>query len=184
MVQIFNRCDVVLHCLWVTERRMDFYKSGNHENVILLFEGAHNLNQSLKHAFIFHVLKLLPIWLGPYTKNAIIDQVISFWWSNDCIFADVEFEQAFHINLYHLCGAMLFNSSTPGQNGRHSHRWHFQMHFLEWKCLNFDENFTEICSLGIDNIPALVQIMAWRRPGDKPLSEPKLTRFAEAYMRH
>ena len=26
----------------------------------------------------------------------------------------------------------------------------------------------------INNIPALVQIMAWRRPGDKPLSEPKL----------
>ena len=24
----------------------------------------------------------------------------------------------------------------------------------------------------IDNIPALVQIMAWRRPGDKPLYEP------------
>ena len=24
----------------------------------------------------------------------------------------------------------------------------------------------------ISNIPALVQIMAWRRPGDKPLSEP------------
>ena len=23
-----------------------------------------------------------------------------------------------------------------------------------------------------DNIPALVQIMAWHRPGDKPLSEP------------
>ena len=26
--------------------------------------------------------------------------------------------------------------------------------------------------LPINNIPALVQIMAWRRPGDKPLSEP------------
>ena len=26
----------------------------------------------------------------------------------------------------------------------------------------------------IDNIPTLVQIMAWRRPGDKPLSEPML----------
>ena len=24
----------------------------------------------------------------------------------------------------------------------------------------------------IENIPALVQIMTWRRPGDKPLSEP------------
>ena len=30
----------------------------------------------------------------------------------------------------------------------------------------------------INNIPALVQIMAWRRPGDKPLSEPMM-----AYMR-
>ena len=26
----------------------------------------------------------------------------------------------------------------------------------------------------INNIPALVQIMAWRRPGDKPLSEPMI----------
>ena len=36
----------------------------------------------------------------------------------------------------------------------------------------------------ISNIPALVQIMAWRRPGDKPLPEPMLTRFTDAYMRH
>ena len=26
----------------------------------------------------------------------------------------------------------------------------------------------------ITNIPSLVQIMAWRRPGDKPLSEPMM----------
>ena len=26
----------------------------------------------------------------------------------------------------------------------------------------------------VNNIPALVQIMAWRRPGDKPLSEPTM----------
>ena len=25
-------------------------------------------------------------------------------------------------------------------------RRHFQMHFLEWKCLNIDYNFTEVCS--------------------------------------
>ena len=36
----------------------------------------------------------------------------------------------------------------------------------------------------IDNDPALGQIMAWRRIGDKPLSEPILTRFTNAYMRH
>ena len=28
--------------------------------------------------------------------------------------------------------------------------------------------------VSINNIPALVQIMAWRRPGDKPLSEPMM----------
>ena len=36
----------------------------------------------------------------------------------------------------------------------------------------------------IDNNPELVQIMAWCRKGDKPLSEPMLTRFTDAYMRH
>ena len=36
----------------------------------------------------------------------------------------------------------------------------------------------------IDNKPALVQIMAWRRTGDKPLPEPMLTQFTDAYMRH
>ena len=36
----------------------------------------------------------------------------------------------------------------------------------------------------IDNKPALVQIMACCRIGDKPLSEPILARFTDAYMRH
>ena len=36
----------------------------------------------------------------------------------------------------------------------------------------------------IDNEPALVQVMAWRRIGDKPLSEPMLTWFTDAYMQH
>ena len=35
----------------------------------------------------------------------------------------------------------------------------------------------------INNIPALVQIMAWRRPGDKPLFEPKMASLL-AYVRH
>ena len=36
----------------------------------------------------------------------------------------------------------------------------------------------------IDNNPALVQMMPWRRRGDKPLSEPMLTRFTDAYMKY
>ena len=35
-----------------------------------------------------------------------------------------------------------------------------------------------------DNYPVLVQLMAWRRSGDKPLIEPLQTRFIDAYMRH
>ena len=36
----------------------------------------------------------------------------------------------------------------------------------------------------IDNNTALVQAMAWRRTDDKPLPEPMLTQFTDAYMRH
>ena len=36
----------------------------------------------------------------------------------------------------------------------------------------------------IDNESVLVQVMAWRRKGDKPLPEPILTQFTDAYMRH
>ena len=35
-----------------------------------------------------------------------------------------------------------------------------------------------------DNKTALVQEMAWRRTGGKPLPEPMLTQFTDAYMRH
>ena len=36
----------------------------------------------------------------------------------------------------------------------------------------------------IDNKSALVQVIAWRRTGDKPLPEPMMTKFIDAYMRH
>ena len=36
----------------------------------------------------------------------------------------------------------------------------------------------------IDNKPVLVQVMAWRRTGDKPLPEPMKTQFTDAYIRH
>ena len=32
-----------------------------------------------------------------------------------------------------------------------------------------------------DNKPVLVQVMAWRRTGDKPLPEPMMTQFTDAY---
>ena len=52
-------------------------------------------------------------------------------------------------------------------------RRHFEMHFLEEKNKNFAYEFTEFCSkVWIDNIPTLIQIIAWRHPGDEALFEP------------
>ena len=66
-------------------------------------------------------------------------------------------------------------------------RRHFQMHFREWKCMNFTSlkiSLKCVSKFRINNIPTLVQIMVWRRPGDKPLSEPMMALLTDAYMRH
>ena len=67
------------------------------------------------------------------------------------------------------------NTLRPRQNGRH---------FADdiFKCILLNENVwipnkvsLKFVPKGpINNIPSLVQIMAWRRPGDKPLSEPMM----------
>ena len=36
----------------------------------------------------------------------------------------------------------------------------------------------------IENKPALVRVMAWRRTGDKPLPGPMMTQFIDTYIRH
>ena len=61
-------------------------------------------------------------------------------------------------------------------------RRHFQVHFREWKCIHFDWNFNAVCS--VNNIAALVQMIALHRPGDKQSSAPMLVYFVDAYMRH
>ena len=54
-------------------------------------------------------------------------------------------------------------------------RRHFQKHFLNenvWISIKIPLKF--VPKVWIKNIPALVQIMAWHRLGDKPLSEPMM----------
>ena len=64
-------------------------------------------------------------------------------------------------------------------------RRHFQTHFLSLKCINsINISLKFVPRSLINNIPLLVQIMACRRPSDKPLSEPMMVKFAYAYMRH
>ena len=49
---------------------------------------------------------------------------------------------------------------------------HFPVHVLEWKCMNCAKiSLKFVPKVRSNNITALVQIMSWRRSGDKPLSE-------------
>ena len=73
----------------------------------------------------------------------------------------------------------LFNTLRPRQNG---------CHFADniFKCIFLNENVWIPIKISmkfvpkgpVNNIAALVQIMAWRRPGDKPLSEPMMVSLA------
>ena len=70
------------------------------------------------------------------------------------------------------------NTLRPRQNGRHFTDNIFKCIFLNenvWISINISLKF--VPKGPINNISALVQIMAWRRPGDKPLSEPMVVRL-------
>ena len=69
------------------------------------------------------------------------------------------------------------NTLRPRQNGRHFPDAIFKWIFYEnvWILIKISLKF--VPKGPINNIPALVQIMAWRRSGDKPLSEPMMVRL-------
>ena len=69
------------------------------------------------------------------------------------------------------------NSLRPRQKGRLFADDTFKRIFLNENIIISTKNSLNFVPKGlINNIPALVLIMAWRRPGDKPLSEPMLVR--------
>ena len=83
--------------------------------------------------------------------------------------------------LLNLPGAnelMSFNTLRPRQNGRH-----FPDNIF--KCILLNENVWILLKISlkfvpqgpINNIPALVQIMPWHWPGDKPLSGPMMVKL-------
>ena len=67
------------------------------------------------------------------------------------------------------------NTLRPRQNGRHFVDDTFKYIFLNENVIILVKISLKFVPKGpINNIPALVQIMAWRRSGDKPLSEPMM----------
>ena len=71
-----------------------------------------------------------------------------------------------------LTGRLHINTLSPRQNDRHFPDYIFTCIFLNgnvWISIKIPVKF--VPKGPINNIPALFPIMAWRRPGDKPLSE-------------
>ena len=79
---------------------------------------------------------------------------------------------------YYIEDGVLLNSLRPRQNKRHFADDIFKCNFLNenvWIPIKISLEF--VPKGPINNIPPLVQIMAWRRPGDKPLSEPMMVKL-------
>ena len=77
------------------------------------------------------------------------------------------------------------NSSIPGQNWTQFWQTAFSNKFSWMKMVEFRIKCHCIFPRSpIDNTLAMVQVMAWRRTGDKPLPEPMMAQLTNAYMRH
>ena len=83
-----------------------------------------------------------------------------------------------------LAVTICINTLRPRQNGRHFPDDIFKCIFLENIWISIQISLKFVPKGPINNIPALVQVMAWRRPGDKPLSDSMMVKFTDAYMRH
>ena len=118
-------------------------------------------------------------YVTPVKTCQLCSQHYSYWWpstfmsQNICGHSDGKVFVPFRRDGYSV--NLKFNTLRPRQNGRH-----FPDDIL--KCIFLNENVWLSIKISwkfvpqgpINNIPALVQIMTWRRPGDKPLSEPMM----------
>ena len=86
------------------------------------------------------------------------------------------------LNVYNSCSTCAWNSTIFSfntlrlrQNGRHFADDIFNRIFVNENVrISIEFSLKFVPKGPINNIPALIQIMAWRRPGDKPLSEPMM----------
>ena len=118
-----------------------------------------------------------PKWFFLSRSSRIAPQALGQSWQPQCQWSNPEgYGWNWHTPKHNKAWtACVINSLRPRQNGRH-----FPDDIFKWIFLNENVWITIKISLKfvpkgpINNIPALVQITAWRCPGDKPLSEPMM----------
>ena len=119
-------------------------------------------------------------WLLPFNtiKSLILDKGTLFsFMKNVYNIIQIRNSTCESIIVVNPCHAYFFNTLRPGNN--------FNCIFLNgdlWILIRISLKFVH--KFPIDNTPALIQIMAWCLTGNKPLSEPMMTYFTDAYMHH
>ena len=111
-----------------------------------------------------NMIQIYNVHLYNLNSTTVIVPIYHFWYGHNCNWSfDVQGQ------------AFIFNTLRPRQNGRHFADDTFKRIFSNDNVRILIKISLKFNPKGpIINIPALVQIMAWRRPGDKPLSEPML----------
>ena len=139
-----------------------------YETIIL----GHNELKSLhlKHSFV-HLYTCIAIY---FFSGMIFDsQPFSYLF---CIDLFLPMHWLMFVLPCNACSFQFYNAVNtlrPTQHGCHFAADIFKCIFLNENVLiSIKISLKFVSKVPINNIPALVQIMAWRRPGDKPLSEP------------
>ena len=102
------------------------------------------------------------------TNELVVISVSGFKWPNPMYVSDISFNTLRPRLTYHHLQTTFSNAFVLNEN--------------IWIKIEIPLRFVPKGPL--DNYPALVLIMPWRRITDKPLSEPVLTQSTNAYMRH
>ena len=137
-------------------------------------------------------------WRSNFIPHFIMDVICNpCWdWSQTMLIKGAPEVSKIHMQLayihpiIYLCNSFVLcfvvvNSLRPRQNRRHFADDVFKCNFLNANVWILTKISLKFVPKGpINNIRTLVQIMAWRRTGDKPLSEPMMTKFNDAYMHH
>ena len=135
---------------------------------------------SLNKIYLKMVVTLF-IWPIFFFKQLLIHTTLL-----DDIKSEINFEEKMCNNVVSIVPAdvsTLLTHLPPGQNGRHFADDIFRCIFMYekfWILIRI--SFKSVPKGPIDNNPALVWIMDWHWIGDKPLAEPMLTWFTDAYI--
>ena len=128
------------------------------------------------------MFSLISVWINGWVNNRKADDLRRYRAHYDVIVMNDSFFIGDTIHKWLINPDDVVDTLRPRQNVRH---------FADdiFKCIFLNENVSIVIKISlkfvpkgpINNIPALVQIMAWRCPGDKALSEPILSVYGRMY---